>query len=119
MPLGRRPTKGCGSRSPPAWSRRWFGHQIIRGALELALGDVEAAHRFLAPLPAALERHGYAEPGIFRFHPDLIETLAACGRLGEAREQMAELEAHRRAVPALLGGSRSRAVPRAPRRRGG
>ena len=40
----------------------WFGHQIIRGALELALGDVEAAHRLLAPLPAALERHGYAEP---------------------------------------------------------
>ncbi len=90
----------------------WFGHQIIRGALELALGDVEAAYRFLAPVPAALERHGYAEPGIFRFHPDLIETLAACGRLGEARELMAELEAIAGRFP------RSWAVPAAARCRG-
>ena len=90
----------------------WFGHQIIRGALELALGDVEAAYRFLAPVPAALERHGYAEPGIFRFHPDLIETLAACGRLGEASELMAELEGIAGRFP------RSWAVPAAARCRG-
>ena len=67
-------------------------HLAIRGALELSLGDLDAAHRFLAPLPAALARHGFGEPAVFRFHHDLIETLVARGDLVEARAQLVELD---------------------------
>jgi DNA-binding CsgD family transcriptional regulator len=70
-----------------------FEHQIVRGALELSLGDVDAAHSFLAPLPETLERHGFAEPAIFRFHPDLIETLVARGEIAGAEARLAELDA--------------------------
>jgi DNA-binding CsgD family transcriptional regulator len=67
-------------------------HQTIRGALELALGDVDAAHRFLAPLPALMEAHGFLEPVIFRFHGNLIEALVARGELEEATARVEELE---------------------------
>ena len=82
-------------------------HAAIRGALESSLGDLEAAHRLLAPLPGELDRHGFAEPAIFRFHPDLIETLVASGEIAAAKEQLAELEGIAGAVPALVGGRRS------------
>src|SRR5262249_26978254 len=54
----------------------------------------------------------YEEQGIFRFHPDLIETLAARGQLDEAAERLAELEAIAGRFP------RSWAVPAASRCRG-
>ena len=44
-------------------------HQAVRGALELSTGDLDAALRFLGPLPEALTRHGFGEPAVFRFHP--------------------------------------------------
>src|SRR5262249_6662406 len=87
-------------------------HLIARGALELSLADVEAARRFLAPLPGELRRYGFAEPAIFRFHPDLIETLVACGEIADAREQLAELEGIAERFP------RSWAVAAAARCRG-
>jgi DNA-binding CsgD family transcriptional regulator len=68
-------------------------NEVALGGLELSLGDVDGAYRSLAPLPALLERHGFAEPAIFRFHPDLVETLVARGELAEAAERLVELEA--------------------------
>jgi DNA-binding CsgD family transcriptional regulator len=70
-----------------------FEHQIVRGALELSLGDVDAAYSFLAPLPEMLERHGFTEPAIFRFHPDLIEALVARGETADVEARLAELDA--------------------------
>src|SRR5262249_32190384 len=80
-------------------------HLIARGALELSLADVEAARRFLAPLPGELRRYGFAEPAIFRFHPDLIETLVACGEIADARGQLAELEGIGDGCPRAVGGA--------------
>jgi DNA-binding CsgD family transcriptional regulator len=75
-------------------------HQVVRGGLELSLGDIDAAHHWLAPLPAALERHGFAEPAVFRFDADLIETLAARGDVATAVVRVAELEAIAQRFPA-------------------
>ncbi len=69
-----------------------FEHQAVRGSLELSLGAVDAARRLLAPLPGELRDHGFAEPARIRFHPDLIETLVACGEIVEAKERLVELE---------------------------
>jgi DNA-binding CsgD family transcriptional regulator len=69
-----------------------FEHQLVRGGLELSLGDVDAAYSFLAPLPEMLERHGFTESVVFRFHPDLIEVLVARGETHKARAQLVELE---------------------------
>ena len=74
-------------------------HQAVRGALELSTGDLDAALRFLGPLPDALTRHGFGEPAVFRFHPDLVETLVACGDIAEATVRLAELEASGRRLP--------------------
>ena len=90
-------------------------HAAIRGGLEFSLGDLAAAHRLLAPLPGELERHGFAEPAIFRFHPDLIETLVASGEIAAAKEQLAELEGIAGTVPALVGGRGSGSVWRPAR----
>jgi DNA-binding CsgD family transcriptional regulator len=67
-------------------------HDAIRGALELSVGDVDAAHRFLAPLPALMEAHGFLEPVVFRFDADLIEVLVARGETHEAAARLLELE---------------------------
>jgi DNA-binding CsgD family transcriptional regulator len=69
-----------------------FEHQVVRAGLELSLGESEVACRLLAPLPEELERHGFAEPIVFRFHPDLIEALVARGDTAAAGEQLAELQ---------------------------
>ncbi|HEY1479433.1 MAG TPA: AAA family ATPase [Gaiellales bacterium] len=88
-------------------------HQAIRGSLELSLGDLDAAHRFLVPMPDTLERHGFGEPAVFRFQPDLVETLVARGDLAEARAQLAGLEACGERLPrsfAVSAGARGRAL---------
>jgi DNA-binding CsgD family transcriptional regulator len=74
---------------------RWplIEHQAIPGALELAQGEIDAAHQFLAPLPALMEALGFLEPVVFRFHADLIEVLVARGETHEAAVRLAELEA--------------------------
>jgi DNA-binding CsgD family transcriptional regulator len=56
------------------------------------VGDVDAAHRFLAPLPALMEALGFLELVVFRFHADLIEVLAARGETHEAAARLVELE---------------------------
>jgi DNA-binding CsgD family transcriptional regulator len=88
-------------------------HQAVQGSLALSLGDLDAAHRFLASLPDDLERHGFAEPAVFRFHPDLVETLVARGEIAEAEEQLAVLEACGERLPsswALAGAARCRGL---------
>jgi DNA-binding CsgD family transcriptional regulator len=84
-----------------------------RGFLELSLGDVREAHRFLGPLPRAVAEAGFGEPALFRFHGDAIETLLALGEHDAATALLAELEEQARAtggVWALTIASRCRAL---------
>lgn len=64
------------------------------GLLELSLERPEQAVAVLAPLVAFAREHGMAEPGLTRFVPDLVEALAACGRLPEAEELLSWYEAN-------------------------
>ena len=102
----------------PGSSPRGSSIRLSEGSLELSLGDLDAAYRCLAPLPDDLERHGFAEPAIFRFHPDLIETLVARGETAEAEAQLAVLEACGERLPsawALAGAARCRGLLAAAR----
>jgi len=85
----------------------------IRGFLELSLGDAREAHRFLGPLPGAVAEAGFAEPALFRFHGDAIETLLALGEHDAATALLAELEEQAGAtggVWARMVASRCRAL---------
>ena len=90
-----------------------FEMLAIRGFLEFSLGDAGDAHRFLGPLPRAVADAGFAEPALFRFHGDAIETLLALGEHDAATALLAELEEQARAtggVWALTVASRCRAL---------
>ena len=71
-------------------------HRIVclstLGHIELALGNLEAADRYLHDLPGQLLSFGWLEPG-HPLWPDAIETLVGVGKLDQAR---AYLEQHER-----------------------
>ena len=71
-------------------------HRIVclstLGHIELALGNLEAANRYLHDLPGQLLSFGWLEPG-HPLWPDAIETLVGVGKLDQAR---AYLEQHER-----------------------
>lgn len=54
------------------------------GALELSLGNMEEADRYLRPLSEAVLRAGIREPGEMRFLADHIEPLIRMGRYEDA-----------------------------------
>jgi ATP/maltotriose-dependent transcriptional regulator MalT len=64
------------------------------GLLELSLGRNAEAVDVLTPLVAFARQQELREPGQTRFVPDLVEALAACERLEEARDQLAWFEAN-------------------------
>ncbi len=66
--------------------------RAARGFLELSLASYEEAHRFLGPLREEVEKAGFGEPAVFRFHGDAIEALVALGKLEEAAALIGELE---------------------------
>jgi DNA-binding CsgD family transcriptional regulator len=72
----------------PLWAlmTRW-----ALGLLELSLGDAAAAAEHLAPLPEALLRAGYRNPGVRPVLPDAIEALIGVGRTEEAERWVCEL----------------------------
>jgi DNA-binding CsgD family transcriptional regulator len=60
-----------------------------------------------------LERHGFTESVVFRFHTDLIEVLVARGETQEARARLVELEGCAERFPrswAVGAAARSRAL---------
>jgi DNA-binding CsgD family transcriptional regulator len=71
-------------------------HRIVcvstLGHIELALGNLEAANRYLHDLPGQLLSCGWLEPG-HPLWPDAIETLVGVGKLDQAR---AYLDQHER-----------------------
>jgi DNA-binding CsgD family transcriptional regulator len=63
------------------------------GAVELALGDIEEADRYLHGLPSRLLSAGYRQPGTVDVWPNTIETLIALGELDQARAYLTQYEA--------------------------
>ena len=62
------------------------------GALELSVGDHEAAAGWLAPAAAQAVAIGMREPGMVPFLPDAAEALIALGRVDEAEPLVQTLE---------------------------
>jgi DNA-binding CsgD family transcriptional regulator len=71
----------------------WLGHHLeALGHLELAVGNLEAAHEALDPVIPMLRETGLGEWSVHPVHPDAIETLVGLGELDRAAELQAELE---------------------------
>ena len=70
-------------------------HRIVclstLGHIELALGNLEAADRYLHDLPDQLLSFGWLEPG-HPLWPDAIETLVSVGKLDQARVYLEQHE---------------------------
>jgi DNA-binding NarL/FixJ family response regulator len=73
------------------------------GAVELALGNIEAADRYLRELPTRLLAARHRQPGAVDVWPNTIETLIALGDLDQARAYLTQYEAL-----AALAGRRAR-----------
>ena len=69
-----------------------FARSVL-GFLELSRGDARAADGRLAPLVAALEARGPADPGTLRFVPDEVEALIELGDVDEAEASLSPFEA--------------------------
>jgi DNA-binding CsgD family transcriptional regulator len=85
----------------------------VLGFLELSLGRLAETDRYLSRAWQIGESIGLAEPGQWRFHPDLLEALAGLGELGRAGELLARFEERARATGrawALATAARSRAL---------
>jgi DNA-binding CsgD family transcriptional regulator len=67
-------------------------NRSVLGFIEVSLGDFEAAHAFLEPLPSLLDSRAIVEPGIHPFVPDAVETLIGIGDLNRAREVLEPYE---------------------------
>jgi DNA-binding CsgD family transcriptional regulator len=63
------------------------------GLLELGSGNYELAAAELAVAAALTSEHGVRDPCVVQWRPDYIESLTRLGRLADAREQLAVLEA--------------------------
>jgi DNA-binding CsgD family transcriptional regulator len=68
-------------------------NRSVLGFIEVSLGNFQAAHAFLEPLPSLLDARGIVEPGIFPFVPDAVETVIGIGDLNRAREVLEPYEA--------------------------
>jgi DNA-binding CsgD family transcriptional regulator len=63
----------------------------VLGHLELSLGNLRVAERYLRPLPARLVSLGWNDP-VEELWPDTIEVLIALGDLTQARSYLGEFE---------------------------
>ena len=85
----------------------------VLGFLELSLGRLADTDRHLSQAWQIGESIGLAEPGQWRFHPDLLEALAGLGELGRAGELLARFEKRATATGrawALATAARSRGL---------
>lgn len=83
------------------------------GALELSAGDADRACGHLSSALEVARSTGYREPGQFLFLGNLIESLIATGRHGEAAALTGELEEQGQRLGrawALVNAARSRAL---------
>jgi DNA-binding CsgD family transcriptional regulator len=70
---------------------RLYVHSAL-GLLELGLGRVQSAIRYLQLARDLAERHGLAEPNVVHWQADLIEAYLRAGKLDAARGSLAVLE---------------------------
>jgi DNA-binding CsgD family transcriptional regulator/tetratricopeptide (TPR) repeat protein len=83
------------------------------GFLEFSLGDAAAAEVHLSRTVELTESFGILEPGVFRVHADLIESLIITGSIDRAEAMLEDLLARARAsgVPwSLATGARCRGL---------
>jgi DNA-binding CsgD family transcriptional regulator len=76
-------------------SKGFVFHQLSRavlGFLELSLGDLAEADRYLRPLPAELASMGFFEPSLSLAPPNAVEVLVEFGELAEARRLVDDME---------------------------
>ena len=80
---------------PRHCSGGWHAVETLRarGLAALFERDWEAAATFLGQVVGRVRGGGVRDPGIFPAAPDLIEALVAAGRIREAEEVLAELQA--------------------------
>jgi DNA-binding CsgD family transcriptional regulator len=64
-----------------------------RGLIELGNGRFPEAAAHLARAAWLVAHHSLRDPAVIQWRPDFIESLAHCGRLAEAEDQLAMLEA--------------------------
>jgi DNA-binding CsgD family transcriptional regulator len=79
-------------------------NQGVLGFLELSLGDVAAAVRYLRPAARWLDECGWREPGT-DLKPNAIEALVSAGELEEAAELLADLQDWSRCLDAVATGA--------------
>ncbi len=85
----------------------------VLGFLEMSLENHDAAHRHLGAAVAAAERAGLGEPGVVRFVPDEVETLALLGEAKAAESLLTRFEERAAALErrwALGSAARCRAL---------
>jgi DNA-binding NarL/FixJ family response regulator len=63
------------------------------GLVDLGLGNYEGAAAALARAASLTAQHGLADPCVIQWRPDFVESLIRVGRLDDAREQLAVLDA--------------------------
>ncbi len=85
--------RAIGLARPRKVASAWAMATTASGFLELGLGDYARAAADLAQAAALMSGQGVREPCLLTWRPDFIESLARLGRLAEAREQLATLEA--------------------------
>jgi tetratricopeptide (TPR) repeat protein len=93
------------------WVAGW-GFRVL-GFLELSLGRLADASRYLSRVDDIAESIGLREPGQWRFHADHLEALIGLGKLGRAGDLLARFEerACRNGRPwPLATSARSRAL---------
>ena len=78
-----------------------IGAEGALGRLELALGNLEAAGRYLRALPGRLLAGGMKDPTLTVW-ADTIETLVALGELEQARAYLEPYELHARRIGSQL-----------------
>jgi DNA-binding CsgD family transcriptional regulator len=84
----------------------------VLGFAALSVGDYQAAVTHLDRLAEATTAFGLGEPGVVRFLPDAIKTLAALGQIDRARSLAQQLEGCGESLGrpwALATGARCRA----------
>ena len=70
---------------------RLYVHSAL-GLLELGLGHIEPAIRYLELARDLAERHELAEPNVVHWRADLVEAYVRAGRPAAARDALAALE---------------------------
>jgi tetratricopeptide (TPR) repeat protein len=67
-------------------------NRSVLGFVELSVGNLAAAHHYLAPAVTAMQETGLGEPAYIPFLPDEIEALIGLGELSEAEALLAAFE---------------------------